>query len=79
MHLHGAPADPEQSEDGEDGEWVLLEDEDSEAEKTAGFLKLQEADLVTLFNQVSDDGDDKREGGSKGRRWNRYPTSYSAD
>ncbi|KAF0290861.1 Ectopic P granules protein 5 [Amphibalanus amphitrite] len=52
VHLHGSAPDPEQREDGEDEEWVLLEDEDSEAEKTAGFVKLQEADLVTLFNQL---------------------------
>ena len=30
----------------------MLEDEDSEAERTAGFLKLQEADLIAIFNQV---------------------------
>ncbi|XP_037089716.1 ectopic P granules protein 5 homolog [Pollicipes pollicipes] len=38
-------------ERGED-EWVMLEDEEDEAEKTAGYLKLQEADLVALFNQL---------------------------
>ena len=52
-HIAPEPGDEDSEPTAAEEEWVMLEDEDTEAERTAGFLKLQEGDLIAIFNQVS--------------------------